>query len=165
MKKMLLFISLTFCILLPVQARAIDPGTVTGTLTVDKDAILLKHAYAHLHDNTEGWLDTGKEIRILLTDREIPQEALAGLNVFFTLSEMLKQDKLRGMLIRFDPAAPNSIVITILYPPKDPSEALANKTLSYGDRSPIDKLKINDQRVVGAIRQHTDGSNELGWPE
>lgn len=165
MKKMLLFISLTLCISLPVRALAIDPGTVSGTLTVDKDAVVLKHAYAHLHDNAEGWLDRAREMRILLTDRQVPREALAGLNVFFTLSEMLKQGKLRGVLLRFDPAAPDSIVITNLYPPRDPNESLANKTLSYGDRSPIDKLEITDQRVAGAFKMHTDGNRELGWPE
>lgn len=164
MKKMLLIILLSLCVSLPVRALAIDPGTVTGTLTINQDAIVLKHAYAHLHDNTEGWLDTPREMRILLADRQVPQESLAGLNVFFTLSEMLKQDKLRGILLRFDPAAPNSILITILYPPKDPQESLANKTLSYGDRSPIDRLVISDLRVGGAIKQHSEGNKELDWP-
>lgn len=164
MKWMLLFIVLTFWVSFPVQALAIDPGTVTGTLTIDQDAIVLKHAYAHLHDNAEEWLDTPKEMRILLADREVPQEALAGLNPFFTLSEMLKQDKLRGVLLRFNPATPNSIVITVIYPPKDPGESLANKTLSDSARGPIDRLMISDLRVSGTIKQHTVGNKASGWP-
>lgn len=164
MKWMLLFIVLTLCVLFPVRALAIDPGTVTGTLTIDQNAIVLKHAYAHLHDNAEEWLDTPKEMRILLTDREVPQEALAGLNPFFTLSEMLKQDKLRGVLLRFNPAAPDSVVIVVLYPPKNPSESLANMTLSDSGRGPIDRLMISDLRVSGAIKQHTVGNKASGWP-
>lgn len=164
MKLMLLLIVLVLCVSSPVRALAIDPGTATGTLTIEQDAIALKHAYAHLHDNAEGWLDTPKEMRILLTDREVPQEALAGLNPFFTLSEMLKQNKLRGVLLRFNPAAPNSVVITVLYPPKDPSESLTNKTLSESAQGPIDGLMISDLRVSGAIKQHTEGNKKLGWP-
>ncbi|HEY4745633.1 MAG TPA: hypothetical protein VIH45_13300 [Desulfuromonadaceae bacterium] len=163
MKKQLFYLALILCALLPFQARAIDPGTVSGTLTIDKDVIQLKHVYAHLHDNAEGWLDS-REMRILLTDRTVPQETVAGLNVFLALAEMLKQDKVRGVLLRFDPATPNSIVITNLYPPKDPNESLANKSLSYGDRSPIDKLAISEQRVSGALKLHSDGNQELGWP-
>jgi len=163
MKKQLFCLALILCALLPFQARAIDPGTVGGTLTIDKDVIQLKHVYAHLHDNAEGWLDS-REMRILLTDRTVPQETVAGLNVFFALAEMLKQNKVRGVLLRFDPATPNSIVITNLYPPKDPNESLANKSLSYGDRSPIDKLAISEQRVSGALKLHSDGNQELGWP-
>lgn len=163
MKKMLLFITIAMCMMLPVQARAIDPGTASGTVTFDKDVIQLKYAYAHLHDNAEGWLDTATEMRILVTDRQVPQEALAGLNAFTTLSEMLQQDKLRGVLLRFDPAAPNSILITNLTPPKDPNESLANKSLSYGDRSPIDNLRITGQRVSGAFKLHTDANRDMGW--
>jgi hypothetical protein len=57
---------------------AIDPGTATGTLNVDGDAVTLTHAYAHLHDNAEGWLDYKKEMRILVSDREVALDALSG---------------------------------------------------------------------------------------
>ena len=164
MKWMLLIVVVTLCVSFPDRALAIDPGTATGTLIIDQNVIVLKHAYAHLHDNAEGCLDTPKEMRILLTDREVPQEALAGLKPFLTLSEMLKQDKLRGVLLRFNPATPNSVVITALYPPKDPSESLANKTLGDIGWSPIDRLMISDLRVSGTIKQHTDGAKELGRP-
>lgn len=163
MKKMLLLITIAMCILLPARARAIDPGSASGSFTFDKDTIQLKYAYAHLHDNAEGWLDTASEMRILMTDRQIPQESLAGLNAFSTLSEMLGQDKVRGVLLRFDPTAPNSIMITNLYPPKDPNESLTNKSLGYGDRSPIGNLQISDQRVSGVFKLHTAANEEMGW--
>ena len=162
MKKMLLLITIAMCILLPTRARAIDPGSASGSFTFEKDTIQLKYVYAHLHDNAEGWLDS-KEMRILMTDRQVPQESLAGLNAFSTLSEMLKQNKVRGVLLRFDPAKPNSIIITNLFPPKDPNESLANKSLSYGDRSPIDSLMVSDQRVSGAFKLHTAANEEMGW--
>jgi hypothetical protein len=163
MKKMLLLITIAMCILLPGRARAIDPGSASGTFTLDQDVIQLKYAYAHLHDNAEGWLETAKEMRVLMTDRQIPQESLAGLNAFSTLAEMVKHDKLRGVLLRFDPADPKSIVITNIMPSKDPTESLKNVSLSYGDRSPIDQLVITDQRVSGAFKLHTSANSDLGW--
>ncbi|MFA7403934.1 MAG: hypothetical protein WC007_08070 [Pelobacteraceae bacterium] len=163
MKKMLLLITILMCVLLPARARAIDPGSASGSFTFDKDTIQLKYAYVHLHDNAEGWLDTAREMRVLVTDRQVPQESLAGLNAFSTLAEMLRQDKVRGVLLRFDPAAPNSIMISKIFPPKDPNESLTNMSLGYGDRSPIDNLQISDQRVSGAFKMHTAANEEMGW--
>ncbi len=155
---------LFFSIMLSGNTWAIDPGTSSGTLTVDSDTVKLGYSYAHLHDNAEGWLDKPKEMRILLSDREVPEQSLAGLNAFMTLSEMVRQNKIRGVLVRFDPAKPNDIIATVLYPPKNPQQALANETLSNSSKSPIDKLKVSAQRVSGAIAHHTDGNADFDWP-
>ena len=153
-----------FSAMLFSETWAIDPGTASGTLTVDSDTVKLGHSYAHLHDNAEGWLDMSKEMRILLADREVPETSLAGLNAFMTLSEMVRQNKIRGVLLRFDPAKPNSIIATVLYPPKNPQQALGNETLSNSSKSPIDKLQISDVRVTGAFAHHTDGNADFDWP-
>lgn len=143
---------------------AIDPGTSSGTLKVDSDTVTLGYSYSHLHDNAEGWLDRPKEMRILLADREVPEQSLAGLNAFMTLSRMVRQNKIRGVLLRFDPAKPNAIVATILYPPKDPQQELANETLSNSSKSSIKKLQISTVRVSGAFAHHTDGNADFDWP-
>jgi hypothetical protein len=157
------FLSLAEMIFAP-GAFAIDPGTASGTLKVDGDAITLTNAYAHFHDNAEGWLDNKKEMRILVTDREVSEDALAGLNPFFTLSAMVRQGSLRGVLIRFDPAKAKSILVTVLYPPKDQSHALANKTISDSEKSPLAKLLISELRVSASVNQGNEGNADLGWP-
>lgn len=151
-------------IMLPSNTLAIDYGTASGSLTVGADPVKLIYSYAHLHDNAEKVLDTPKEMRILLADREVPQDCIAGLNVFMTVSKMVRQGKIRGVLLRFDPVKPNSIIATVLYPPKNPQESLTNETLSTSNKSPFDKLQISDQRVIGAIAHHTDGNKNFDWP-
>jgi hypothetical protein len=131
---------------------------------VGADQVKLAYTYAHLHDNAERWLDTPKEMRILLADRDVPESSLAGLNVFMTLSEMVRQGKLRGVLLRFDPAKTNAIVATVLYPPKDPQQALANETISTTNKGPLDKFRMSAVRASGAIAHHTDGNADFGWP-
>ena len=160
---LVLFIFLTVLIF-SFRSFAIDPGTATGTLKVDSDVVTLTHAYAHFHDNAEGWLDFNKEMRILVSDREVDQDALSGLNPFFTLSAMVRQGSVRGVLIRFDPAKPKSILVTVLYPPKDQRDALANKIVSDSEKSPLEKLLISEVRVSAAVNRSNEGNAELGWP-
>jgi hypothetical protein len=60
--------------LLPVSfstTYAIDSGTAQGTLHIGRETITLTHAYAQLHNNTEGPLDRSKKMRILIVDREV----------------------------------------------------------------------------------------------
>jgi hypothetical protein len=161
MKKMLLVVSLTLAMLFPLQAGAIQPGKVTGTFTVEKDVVTLKYAYAHLHDNAEGWLKA-KEMRILLTDREVPQELLAGLDCFPGLSKLNKQGKLRGVLFRFDPAKTNAVEIDILYPTE---KKWLTTALDWGNTSPIKGLKISEKSVRGSFTEHMDYDDFLDWPE
>jgi hypothetical protein len=142
---------------------AIDAGTASGTLQADGDVVTLSHAYAQLHDNAEGWLDFNKEMRILVSDREVDQDTLAGLNPFFTLSAMVRQGSVRGVLIRFDPAKPKSILVTVLYPPKDQRNSLANRTISDSERSPLENLHISELRVSASVNRSSEGNAELGW--
>ena len=148
----------------PSISSAIDPGSATGTLTVDGDTVPLKYAYAHLHDNAEGWLDTKKEMRILVSDRDVPQEAISGLNLFTTLSEMVMEGSVRGVLLRFDPGKPKSVVVTVLYPPKDQGFSLANRTISDSEKGPLENLLISKLRVSASVNHNSPGNSELGWP-
>ncbi len=58
-------------------AAAIDPGRATGYLVVNGTRIELREAYAHLHGNRDGRSRFTPELRIVLADREIPQDAAA----------------------------------------------------------------------------------------
>jgi hypothetical protein len=158
----LLFSLLLICLCSPVFA--IDLGTASGSITIGQDTIELKHSYAHLHDNAEGWLDTPKELRILVTDRAVSKDVIAGMNPFFTLSEMVREGKIKGALIRLDPSAPKSIVLTLLTPPKDERNSLGNKTFSDSTKSPIDSFTISNVRVSGSFQQAAESNPDMGWP-
>ena len=161
--RLVAFILLTELIF-SLRSFAIDQGTASGTLKIDNETVTLTHAYAHLHDNAEGWLDNKKEMRILISDREIPQEALSGLNLFFNISSMVKQGLVRGVMIRFDPAKPASVQMTALHSPIDTRYSLPNKTISDSENHPLKNLSISEMRVSATVIQSNEGNADLGWP-
>src|SRR5690242_11306184 len=97
-------------------ALAIDDGTVKGTLKINGQPVELKHAYAHFHDNAEGLLDHPKEVRVLVTDRPVPQASLQGL-VFLPIRDLAKDGKVKGLLFELDPKNPNTVAVTLLQQP------------------------------------------------
>src|SRR5262245_28668801 len=109
-------------------ALAIDPGTVRGTLQVGAAAIPLKFAAAHLHDNAEKLLDRPREMRVVLADREVPQEALAGV-AFPPVMQLAREGKVKGVLLRFDPGNRKHLLVTVLAAPANPQESLLNLTV------------------------------------
>src|SRR5512135_2349275 len=111
----LLWLSLLLFASLPQDVFAIDPGRVQGSFQVNDKAIALTQAYAHLHDNAEGLLDHPKELRILLVDREVPQEALAGISLL-PLEQMAREGRVQGLLLRLDPIYHKRLFVTLLYP-------------------------------------------------
>src|SRR5262245_29242644 len=115
MKKFLFLVLIQFFVASNTTrtASAIDPGIATGTLQVNEKKITLRHAYAHLRDNTEGLLDHPKELRVLLTDREVPPETLVGI-AFLPVTELARQGKAQGLLFEMDPGNPNEVVMTLL---------------------------------------------------
>jgi hypothetical protein len=138
------------------QALAIDPGMAQGSLEVNQDTIALTHGYAQIHDNAEGLLDRPKELRILLTDREVSQDTLCGI-VFLPVEQLAKEGRVRGLLLQLDPKDHHKLLVTLLYPPTSPGASLMTQTLSTsGQKPPID-LKMSSNRVGGEI-QHTDES-------
>lgn len=159
-----LLMALLAVICFPLLSFAIDQGTASGTLTVDATIVNLSHSYAHLHDNAEDGPRSKKEMRILVADRVVPQEAIAGQNPFFTLSSLVRKGAVRGVLLRFDPANPKEVIATVLFPQKEERYSLGNRTISQSDRSPLDQLVITEQRVSAAMEQSSEGNPEQGWP-
>jgi hypothetical protein len=165
-KPLLIFLSVLCLIPWDRPAQAIDPGTAQGTLQVNEETIPLSQAYTHLHDNAEGLLDRPKELRVLLVDREVPQETLAGISVVEPLDEMVKDGRVRGLLLRMDPAANSYVLVTLLYPPADPREALMTQTISATGHKAMKSLQIAGNRVMGEIeQQQSTESSFAGFPK
>lgn len=141
-------------------AWALDPGTVTGTFTVDGKPIALRHAYAHLHDNAEGLLDRPRELRILLTDREVSPDTLRGI-VFLPVEDLAMQGKVQGILFELDPANPNSLVATLLMPPSEPGASLVRTTHSVTGTKLFKRWIFERQRVVGEIERLSEPNPDL----
>jgi hypothetical protein len=135
---------------------AIDPGRVQGSLQLNDKAIVLTQAYAHLYDNAEGLLDRAKELRILLVDREVPQEVLSGI-AFLPVEQMAREGRVQGLLLRLDPSNHKRLLVTLLYPPKEPGQTLMTQSVSTTGQKPPIELKIGGfNRVAGAVEHRED---------
>ena len=134
-------------------AVAADPASARGSMTIAGERIALMHAAAVERDNAEGLLDSPNELRIALTDRELSPEMLWGI-AFLPATTMASEGKLRGLLIRVDPANRNRAVVTLLAQPRQPGESLANVTIesSAGARP---ALKVGSVRLPSARMRAT----------
>ena len=122
-------------LLLPVHAAlAIDVGTAQGSLQVDGVTVPLTHAFAHLHDNAERLLHRPRELRILLADREVLQEALAGI-ALVPLLRMAREGRVRGLLLQLDGDQPGRGTVTLLRPSVDPDQPAVVQKIAVA-RSP-----------------------------
>jgi hypothetical protein len=157
----LLWPLLLLLVSLPQNVYAIDPGRIQGSFQVNEKAIALTQAYAHLHDNAEGLLDRPKELRLLLVDREVPQEALAGISLL-AVEEMAREGRVQGLLLKLDPNDHQRLVVTLLYPPAEAGQTLMTQTISTTGRKAAIELKIGGNRVGGAVEHHEERQSETG---
>lgn len=127
-------------LLLPAHAAsAIDVGMAEGSLQVDGVTVPLTHAFAHLHDNAERLLRHPRELRILLADRDVPQEALAGI-ALVPLLRMAREGRVRGLLLQLDADQPGHGVVTLLRPSVDPDQPVV-----------VQKVAVAHNRVIGEL--------------
>lgn len=135
---------------------AIGAEQTKGSLKVNGTTISLTHAYAMLYGNEEGY-DDGPELRILLSDRELPLTLLSG-PVLSGLDDLARKGEIQGILLKLDPRklAKGSVNGTLLYAPKDPRESLRFFTLS-GEAVGFQELKTANNRVVGTTKQKIEG--------
>jgi hypothetical protein len=131
-------------------AQAIDTGTLSGTLRIGDEVVELKEVYAHFHDNAEGLLDRPKEMRIVLSDRPIPQESLRGI-AFLPVTRLAREGKVVGLLLQFDPKDQHRMVVTLLRNPSQPGKSLMTLSLIDTEQNLFKKLKISETRVEGEI--------------
>lgn len=152
MVKVLSFLLLSFLCL--QTARAIDPGKAQGFLKIGDGTIELKEAYAHFHDNAEGLLDRPKEMRIVLCDREIPQESLRGI-AFLPVTTLAKEGKVLGLLLEFDPSDQSKMVVTVLRTPSQQGASLMTLSLADTGQKLFKRLAISQTRIDGEV-EHTE---------
>lgn len=152
MKRMLLQACIVLMAIAPVHA--IDPGVAKGTLQINGKQVALIHAYAHLHDNAEGLLDFPKELRIVLSDQEVPQESLRGI-AFLPVTRLAREGKVQGILIRLNPADRHGMYVTLLHRPANPGMSLLTLTRSDTAAELIRNFKLGGNRVSGAV-DHAD---------
>jgi hypothetical protein len=131
-------------------AQAIDTGTLSGTLRIGDEVVELREVYAHFHDNAEGLLDRPKEMRIVLSDRPIPQESLRGI-AFLPVTRLAREGKVVGLLLQFDPKDQHRMVVTLLRKPSQPGKSLMTLSLIDTEQNLFKKLKISETRVEGEI--------------
>lgn len=132
------------------SAAAIDPGRAQGWAEIDGERVELHEAYAHLHPNREGRLPYTPELRIVVADREIPQESLRGLDELPVLA-LAAASRVRGLLFRLDPDEPGTLSITPLLPPSGGRESLRTHRYTGTGQAVLRKLRLAPTRVGGEI--------------
>ena len=147
----LAIVSLVFFLLSVVPtAAAIDPGRCTGHVQIEESRVELSEAYAHLHRGTSDDPPRTAELRIVLADREIPQEALRGTDAGHVL-ELARAGAVRGILIRLNPDETGDITLTVLAPPADGAGALPTRSYPAAGGSVLRNLSVAPQRVGGDL--------------
>jgi hypothetical protein len=140
-----------------------QPGTVEGNLTLNKQSVVLKYAYAHLHDNAEKVLNRPRELRILLVDREVPPDALMGM-AFPPVWGLARDGAVRGLLIELNPADPNNINIILLDKPKEEGRSMTTLSMSKTGAKLFKEWRLTDKRVSGALDRKEESSSDLDFP-
>lgn len=158
------FIPLLALFLAPFLATlAIDPGVAKGSLQVGAETIPLKFAAAQMHDNAEKLLDRPRELRIVLADREIPQDALSGI-AFPPVVQMAREGKVKGLFLRLDPGNRRRVSVTVLRPMPSAQISLLNQTLT-ASRDAFKALDVGGNRVTGEIEYRDTSSTPSDYPK
>lgn len=140
------------------RVGSIDPGTAKGTIAIRDGSIVLKHAYAFDCDNAEGMLDA-PELRVLLSDRELPDDVIAGWNGTMRLLPLVRSGGVRGILLKINPAkAMEGLNATLLYPPSTPNASLL--FISSSGNKELKSFQIANNRVVGELQYESKGGDE-----
>jgi len=128
-------------------AFAIDPGTASGHFARDGQTVQFKHAIALSQDNAEGLLDGGPQIRVVLSDVEIPVSAIYGL-VFPPVLRQAHADVVHGVILEFSPKDPTAMHVTVLAKPAEAGSSLTNVSLSNSSGI-FKRLDVSATRVSG----------------
>lgn len=130
-------------------ALALDVGMASGGYRDEDAAFEFRHALALDMDNAEGLSSRPRQIRLLLSDREVAPAALYGVT-FPPVWTMAKAGSLKGLLLEFDPADRENLTATILSTP-EPGYSLG--TLTQSDSSGLwARLELSPTRIVGELK-------------
>ncbi|HEX3363451.1 hypothetical protein [Phenylobacterium sp.] len=128
-------------------AFALDPGVTSGAYARDGVKLSFKHAIALSQDNTEGLLDNGPQIRVVLSDVEVPISALYGI-VFPPVIGMARDQIVRGVMLEFAPKSPSALHVTVLSKPEELGASLTSISLSNSE-GVFKRLDIAATRISG----------------
>jgi hypothetical protein len=128
-------------------ALALDPGVAAGHYARDGVKIDFSHAVALFQDNTEGLLDSGPQMRVVLSDKEVPVAAVYGL-VFPPVIGLARREEVRGVVLEFSPKDPTAMHVTVLAKPADPGASMTNISLSNSS-GVLTRLEVSATRVSG----------------
>lgn len=159
--KILFAVVVAFCFTVSSQA-AEKKGAKTmsqNVLTVNGENIPLTHFSAHLHDNAEGQLQFRKELRILLSDREVPADALNGMVLDIPVEAMAKAGEIRGLLIKLDPDDLGEALVELLLKTDNPMQPRVTQTLSSSKKDVIKNFAMTGKTVSGEIERMDSGES------
>jgi hypothetical protein len=109
----------------------------------------LNEAHAQLHRHPTAEPRHRPELRILLADREVPQDSLAGEDPLPVL-ELARAGLVRGLLLRLDPDDPDTVTITLLmHRAGDGAPAALGNTAA--EAGLLRDLRLGPQRVSGSV--------------
>ncbi len=149
------WLGFAFLALAAGPALALDPGTAGGAYDREGVKLAFTHAVALAQDNAEGALDHPNQLRVLLSDREVPPQALEGL-IFPPVRALARAGEVRGLLLEFDPADRTSLQVTVLAKPDDPDAFLPNISLSNSEGL-WKRLEVSANRAAGDYPREGDG--------
>lgn len=147
MRRWLQVLALVAC-LPALPCHAIDPGVARGFLRTGFATTPLAHAYAYLHQAPK----RRAELRIAIVDREVPQESVAGAAPL-PIEELAREDKVRGILLRFDPSNRRNVVVTLLEPAQG-----RGQTLVSAEHDSLKKFAMGNNRVLGELEQRAQSA-------
>ena len=130
-----------------------------NVLTANGEEIPLTYFRAHLHDNAEGVLIYRTELRILLADREVPADAMNGIAFDLPVEVMAKEGKVRGLLLKLDPADLGQVSIILLQQTDNPRESLPLETFTSSKKDTIKQFAVTGGIVSGTIEHEGDGDS------
>lgn len=134
-------------------ATAVAAAPATGTVTLNGQKVVMSHAVALLHDNVEG---TFREpLVIVISDRPVPPAALAGMAAF-GVHELARAGKVRGLMVRLDPARPEQASFVLLDKPADERTSLGFASVQ-GDSPVITGLSVKAGSVAGKLVREESG--------
>lgn len=131
----------------PGAAVALDAGVASGRYAKDGVSLGFRHAVALSQDNAEGLLDHGPQMRVLLSDEEVPVSALYGI-AFPPVRQLARDGQVHGVLLEFNPADRTALEVTILSKPTEPGAFAPTLSLS-NSKGVWKKLDANAARVAG----------------
>jgi hypothetical protein len=139
-------------------AAALAPGKAEGSLSVGQASVELKSAYATQYFNEEGLAD-GPELRILLADRKVDVDLLAGPDAE-GVERAARKGELRGILLRLDPSRLVTAPVrgTLLMPPARAADSLMHFTIT-GESGGLDALQVGKDRVQGTASFRSSGGD------